>query len=201
MPPPAPTYTRYETRRRDPDPRKAALLVIDVQGHFASLAAPIMPAIASTVALCRSAGMPVVHTRHVDRDDVPRSRPLREWWPGDRIDAGTPAAELLPGAGRAEGDLVVEKSTYSAFAGTGLEEALRRAGAEEVVVCGVMTNLCCETTARDAFVRGFRVFFSADATATASRDLHEATLANMAYGFAYIVDCMRFEAALGKVAK
>jgi nicotinamidase-related amidase len=147
--------------------------------------------------------MPVVHTRHVNRDDVPRSRPLREWWPGpdDRIDAGTPAAELLPGTGRAEGeDLVVEKSTYSAFVGTGLEEALRRAGAEEVVVCGVMTNLCCETTARDAFVRGFRVFFSADATATSSRDLHEATLANMAYGFAYIVDCERLEAALGKAA-
>ncbi|RLM73759.1 hypothetical protein C2845_PM15G15050 [Panicum miliaceum] len=199
MPPSTTTYTRYETRRRDPDPRRAALLVIDVQGHFASLAAPIMPAIASTVSLCRAAGMPVVYTRHVD--PVPRRRPLGEWWPGDRIDAGTPAAELLPGTGRAEGDLVVEKATYSAFAGTGLEEALRRAGAEEVVVAGVMTNLCCETTARDAFVRGFRVFFSADATATATRDLHEATLANMAYGFAYIVDCDRLEAALGKAAR
>ncbi|CAO2043077.1 unnamed protein product [Urochloa humidicola] len=207
MPPPPPatttTYTRYETRRRDPDPRKAALLVIDVQGHFASIAAPIMPAIASTVALCRAAGMPIVYTRHVDRD-TPHNAPLREWWPGpgDRIDAGTPAAELLPGAGRVEGtDLVVEKCTYSAFAGgTGLEETLRRAGVEEVVVAGVMTNLCCETTARDAFVRGFRVFFSADATATATRDLHEATLANMAYGFAYIVDCGRLEAALGKAA-
>lgn len=197
-PPPATTYSRYETRRRDPDPRAAALLVIDVQGHFASLAAPIMPAVASTVALCRAAGMPVVYTRHVD--PVPRSRPLGEWWPGDRIDAGTPAAELLPGAGRDEGDLVVEKSTYSAFAGTGLEEALRRMGAEEVVVAGVMTNLCCETTARDAFVRGFRVFFSADATATASQDLQRATLDNMAYGFAYIVDCQRLQAALGKAA-
>ncbi|OEL30398.1 Nicotinamidase 2 [Dichanthelium oligosanthes] len=199
MPTPTATYTKYETRRRDPDPRRAALLVIDVQGHFASLAAPIMPAITTTVALCRGAGLPVVYTRHVD--PVPRSRPLGEWWPGDRIDAGTPAAELLPGAGRAEGDLVVEKSTYSAFAGgTGLEEALRRAGAEEVIVAGLMTNLCCETTARDAFVRGFRVFFSADATATATPDLQEATLANMAYGFAYIVDCERLEAALGKPA-
>ncbi|KAL6903464.1 hypothetical protein ACP4OV_004277 [Aristida adscensionis] len=174
------TYTKYETRRRDPDPRAAALLVIDVQGHFASLAAPIMPAIAATVALCRGAGIPVVYTRHVD--PVPRRRPLAEWWPGDRTDAGTPAAELLPGAGRAAGYLV----------------ALRAAGAEEVIVAGVMTNLCCETTARDAFVRGFRVFFSADATATASRELHEATLANMAYGFAYLVDCKRLEAALGK---
>ncbi|KAK3144198.1 hypothetical protein QOZ80_4AG0309970 [Eleusine coracana subsp. coracana] len=199
MPPSPKYYAKYETRRRDPNPRAAALLVIDVQGHFASLAAPAMPAIARTVALCRAAGMPVIYTRHVD--PVPRLAPLDEWWPGDRIDAGTPAAELLPGAGRrAPGDLVVEKSTYSAFHGTGLEEALRGAGVEEVVVVGVMTNLCCETTARDAFVRGFRVFFSADATATVSRDLHEATLANLAYGFAYIVDCNRLEAALGKAA-
>ncbi|XP_051218344.1 nicotinamidase 2-like [Lolium perenne] len=199
MPPPAASsaYTRYETRRRDPNPGAAALLVIDVQGHFASLTAPAMPAIATTVALCRGAGIPVIYTRHVD--PVPRSRPLAEWWAGDHIGAGTPAAELLPGAGRAAGDLVVEKSTYIAFAaGTGLEEALRGMGVEEVVVAGVMTNLCCETTARDAFVRGFRVFFSADATATASRDLHEATLLNMAYGFAYIVDCERLEAAFGK---
>ncbi|TVU15137.1 hypothetical protein EJB05_38642, partial [Eragrostis curvula] len=194
---PPPKYTKYETRRRDPNPRAAALLVIDVQGHFASLAEPAMPAIASTVALCRAAGVPVVYTRHVDPS--PRRGPLAEWWPGDCIAAGTPAAELLPGAGREDGDLVVEKSTYSAFAGTtGLEAALRGMGVEEVIVAGVMTNLCCETTARDAFVRGFRVFFSADATATASRDLHEATLANMAYGFAYIVDCKRLEAALGK---
>jgi hypothetical protein len=102
MPPPA-KYTKYETRRRDPNPRTAALLVIDVQGHFAPLAAPAMPAIARTVALCRGAGMPVVYTRHVDAE--PRSGPLEEWWPGDRIDAGTPANELLPGAGRVPGDL------------------------------------------------------------------------------------------------
>uniref|UniRef100_A0A0E0KT03 Isochorismatase-like domain-containing protein n=1 Tax=Oryza punctata TaxID=4537 RepID=A0A0E0KT03_ORYPU len=155
-PPPSYNRYRYETRRRDPNPRAAALLVVDVQGHFASIAAPATPALAATVALCRAAG-------------------------------------------RREGDLVVEKRTYSGFAGTRLEEALRRMGVEEVIVTGVMTNLCCETTARDAFVRGFRVFFSADATATASQGLQEATLANMAYGFAYIVDCQRLEAAFGKV--
>jgi len=63
-------------------------------------------------------------------------------------------------------------------------------------VAGVMTNLCCETTAREAFVRGFRVFFSVDATATSSVDLHEATLKNLAYGFAYFLDCERLKLAL-----
>lgn len=84
--------------------------------------------------------------------------------------------------------MVVEKSTYSAFRKTGLEEKLVEMGVDEVIVTGVMTNLCCETTAREAFIRGFRVFFSTDATATSDVDLHEATLKNMAYGFAYLID-------------
>lgn len=93
-------------------------------------------------------------------------------------------------------DQVVEKSTYSAFQGTRLEEVLKERRVEEVIVTGVMTNLCCETTARDAFIKGFRVFFSADATATADKELHEATLKNLAYGFAYLVDCERLEQGL-----
>lgn len=84
------------------------------------------------------------------------------------------------------------------LAGTNLEEKLKKMGVEEVIVSGVMTNLCCETTAREAFVRGFRVFFSTDATATTSEDLHQATLKNMAYGFAYLVDCKRIKQAFSK---
>lgn len=68
-------------------------------------------------------------------------------------------------------------------------------GIKEVIVTGVMTNLCCETTAREAFVRGFRVFFSTDATATSLPELHDATLKNLAYGFAYLVDCKRIQSA------
>lgn len=92
--------------------------------------------------------------------------------------------------------MVVEKSTYSAFRKTGLEEKLVEMGVDEVIVTGVMTNLCCETTAREAFIRGFRVFFSTDATATSDIDLHEATLKNMAYGFAYLIDCNSLKLAL-----
>ncbi|XXG60368.1 hypothetical protein AAC387_Pa04g2295 [Persea americana] len=75
---------------------------------------------------------------------------------------------------------------------------LRDKGIEEVIITGVMTNLCCETTARDAFVRGFRVFFSTDATATSSREMHEATLLNLGYGFAYLVDCNSLKMGFGK---
>lgn len=71
-------------------------------------------------------------------------------------------------------------------------------GVKEVIVTGVMTNLCCETTAREAFVKGFRVFFSTDATATSSLELHDASLKNMAYGFAYLVDSERIREAFFK---
>ena len=53
----------------------------------------------------------------------------------------------------------------------------------------MVSNLCCETTARDAFVRDFRVFFLSDGTASSEKELHTATLKNLAYGFAYIKTC------------
>ena len=109
---------------------------------------------------------------------------------------GTAEAELMPELERLPEDMVVGKNTYSAFRNTRLEEQLREMGVEEVIVTGVMTNLCCDTTAREAFIRGFRVFFSTDATATSDLELHEATLKNLAYGFAYFVDCKRLQEGL-----
>ncbi|KAH0451678.1 hypothetical protein IEQ34_018977 [Dendrobium chrysotoxum] len=191
----AASYKEYEIRQRNPNPKSAALLVIDMQNYFSTMAEPILPALRFTVDICRAAGVPIFYTRHRHRSPEDYGM-LGEWWAGDLIFDGTPGAELLPDIGRREGDRVVEKNTYSAFAGTGLEETLRELNVEEVIVTGVMTNLCCETTAREAFVKGFRVFFSTDATGTSNRDLHEATLKNMAYGFAYLVDCLRLKAAL-----
>ncbi|KAG0491659.1 hypothetical protein HPP92_004711 [Vanilla planifolia] len=188
------SYSKYDIRKRDVDPKSAALLVIDMQSYFSGIAKPIIPALRSTVDLCRAAAIPVIYTRHCHRSTKDHGM-LGEWWSGNLIYDGTPAAQLLPDIGRRDGDRVLEKSTYSAFSGTGLEEILKSMGVEEVIVTGVMTNLCCETTAREAFVRGFRVFFSTDATATSSQELHDATLSNMAYGFAYLVDCRRLKAS------
>ncbi|KAL7246021.1 hypothetical protein ACSBR2_001201 [Camellia fascicularis] len=184
------SYEKFEIRKRNPNPKISVLLVIDMQNYFSSIGKPILSAINTTIDLCRRSSIPVLFTRHRHKSPSDYGV-LGEWWNNDLILDGTPEAELMPELGRKPGDGVVEKNTYSAFRGTGLEERLREMGVEEVIVTGVMTNLCCETTAREAFVRGFRVFFSTDATATASAELHEATLKNMAYGFAYLVDCER----------
>lgn len=188
------SYKKYEIRKRNPNPKTSVLLVIDMQSYFSSIAKPIIPSITTTIDLCRRASIPVIYTRHSHKSPADYGM-LGEWWNDDLIFDGTPEAELMPEVGRRPTDLVVEKNTYSAFRGTGLEERLVEMGVEEVIVTGVMTNLCCETTAREAFVRGFRVFFSTDATATSAVELHEATLMNMAYGFAYLVDCNRLQQA------
>jgi len=57
---------------------------------------------------------------------------------------------------------------------------------EDLVITGVLTNLCCESTARDAYFRDYRVFFTADGTATINERMHLASLLNVAYGFGYV---------------
>ncbi|KEH40941.1 putative nicotinamidase [Medicago truncatula] len=189
------SYETYEVRKRNPNPQTCALLVIDMQNYFSSMAALILANLNTTITLCRRASIPVIFTRHCHKSPSDHGM-LEEWWFGDLIMDGSIEAELMTALDRKGEDMVVEKSTYSAFRNTGLEEKLKEMGVDEVIVTGVMTNLCCETTAREAFIRGFRVFFSTDATATSDLDLHEATLKNMAYGFAYFLDCHRLKHAL-----
>ena len=100
---------------------------------------------------------------------------------------GTPDWQLMPEFTPGEEDLLIDKNRYSAFFNTDLDETLRAEGIEELIITGVMTNCCCETTAREGFVRDYRIFFAADATATANDDLHLSTLKTLAYGFAHIV--------------
>lgn len=195
-----PSYYKYEIRKRNPNPSKCALLVIDMQNYFSDISGPIIPALNTTINLCRSRKIPVLFTRHNHKSPSDHGM-LGEWWDRKLVFDGTPEADLLPDLARdKELDRVVEKNTYSAFQGTGMEGFLREMGIEEVIITGVMTNLCCETSARGAFIRGFRVFFSTDATATSDAELHESTLKNMANGFAYLVDCKRLESCL-KVEK
>ena len=110
---------------------------------------------------------------------------LGEWW-GDLITEGTADHGLLRETGFTEGDPVIAKKRYNAFAGTDLADRLRERGVRDLAISGVMTNLCVETTTRDAFVRDFQVRVLMDATATATEDMHLATLLNLAYGFAYL---------------
>ncbi len=188
------------------DPAKAALLVVDMQRFFLDAASPtftcsgaaILPSVARTIEAFRSRGRPIIYTRHVHHPEKLDAGIMQWWWQGMCLE-GSPESDVHPDiAPRAE-DKVVLKHRYSAFYDTDLETVLRCLGIGDIVVCGVMTNLCCESTARDAYYRDYRVFFLADATGTVSEHMHVASLLNLAFGFASVttVDNVLRELAVG----
>jgi isochorismate hydrolase len=177
---------QYNIRRARPNPDRCALLVIDMQQYFLSIAAPILGNVMSVIKACKSKGVKIIFTRHGHRDISKDGGMLKKWW-GDLIDYGSKDWKLIDSLKPTDTDVIVDKNRYSVFQGTGLEERLKSGEIEELIITGVMTNCCCETTARDAFVKDFRVFFVSDATATVNDELHIASLKNLAYGFAHII--------------
>ncbi|WJX17023.1 Nicotinamidase 2 [Trifolium repens] len=90
----SPSYEKYEVRKRNPNPKSCALLVIDMQNYFSSMSAPILDNINTTIALCRRASIPVIFTRHCHKSSSDHGM-LHEWWFGDLIVDGTVEADLI----------------------------------------------------------------------------------------------------------
>ncbi len=183
-------------------PETLALLVLDMQRYFLDKtshayvpsAEAIVPRIEELLAAFSGRGLLVAFTRHLNSaEDAGR---LAQWWQ-DLITVENPLSELTPEL-EARAGVVIQKSQYDAFYKTRLEEVLKARGVGQLVICGVMAHLCCETTARSAFVRGFEVLFTIDGTATYNEGFHRATLLNLAHGFAYPVLVEEVLAAMGK---
>jgi len=192
-----------QRRRRLPSfsPGRSALLVLDMQDYFLDpsshafvpSAQAIIPGIQ---ALCRAYAareLPLFFTRHIN--DTSNAACMATWW-REIMTAAHPLSRITRQLDASAG-FVVEKSQYDAFYGTSLEEMLHSKPSPQVVICGVMTHLCCETTARSAFVRGFEVFFTVDGTATYLESFHRASLLNLAHGFATPVLVHEILAAFG----
>ena len=170
-------------------PDKAALLVVDCQNYFVAEpkpdGAPILPRIKTLIDSFRKAGSPVIFTRHMHKADGSDLGVIGQWW-AENIMENTPESELHPSLGVRPDDIVVRKSVYSSFARTDLEKILRDLGVTDLVIVGVMTNLCCETAARDAFCRDFRIFFPADVNGALAEEMHFASLINISFGFGVV---------------
>jgi isochorismate hydrolase len=189
--------TRYNIRKAKPDPARCALLVIDMQRFFRPIPDPIIDNVTAIIAHARSSGMPVVYTRHGHEDLSKDGGLLAEWW-GDLAIRGSYEWELLDNLDVADDDIIVDKNRYDAFHGTELDSTLRSRNVDQLIITGVLTNCCCETTAREAFVRDYRVFFLSDATATANEDLHVASLKNLAFGFSHILSTQQLISMEGR---
>ncbi len=181
---------KYNTHDWTPEKGRTAVLLIDLQEYFREIIAPILENVRSIIEAARESNIPLFFTQHGHTPGKDHGI-LGRWWT-DLIIEGSKEAVLLPELDLNPDDLHIPKKTYSAFHQTGLEEKLRTMDITDLVIGGVMTNLCCETTARDAFVRNFRVFFLADGTSTIGHDLQLATLKNLGYGFATLLSCSQF---------
>ena len=181
---------RLNTHEQRPAQGRTAVLLIDLEEYFRGLISPIIGDLLEVIGAAANSRIPVYVTRHRHLSGQDPGM-LGEWW-ADLIWEGSPGAQLLPEIGDIPADHVIAKDRYSAFHGTSLDERLQEQGISDLVIGGVMTNLCCETTAREAFVRDYRVFFLADGTATVSREFHMASLVNLAYGFATLMTCRAF---------
>lgn len=172
---------------------KAALLVIDMQKFFLDPQSPsftvgglaILPRLQTLIKAFREADRPVIYTRHVHHPDHIDSGILGWWWEGMCIE-GSPQSEIHDDIAPRPAEKVILKHRYSAFYNTDLETILRCLKVEDLVITGIMTNMCCESTARDAYFRDYRVFFLADGTGSVTEDMHVASLLNLAFGFAYV---------------
>jgi isochorismate hydrolase len=179
--------SQLNTHHWIPDKDGTGILLIDLQEYFREIITPILENIIGVISMAREKKIPLFFTQHGHKTGE-KPGMLAQWWT-DLIIKGSDDARLLSDLDIREEDSIIPKTTYSAFHKTNLEENLKNNGITDLVIGGVMTNLCCETTARDAFVRDFRVFFLADGTSTVSEHFHLATMKNVGYGFATLMGC------------
>jgi|SRR6185437_1536592 len=176
--------SEYNIRKSTINHKKAVLIVIDMQETFRSIISDtLIENIKKMIKHAETNGTKVIFTRH--NDHFPQSKSLMKWWDGQSLEKDSDSWQIIKELDPA-GRTIIDKNQYSAFFDTNLNDILQKDGIEDVIITGVMTNCCCETTSRDAFQLGYRVFFINDATSTDNKDLHLSTLKTLSYGFAYI---------------
>jgi ureidoacrylate peracid hydrolase len=186
---------------------KTALVVVDMQTYFVApgmagevpMAREIVPNINRLAAALRAAGGTVAWVTNNFPDDIEESWSvmMRELFAAPRREAmlehlreGGAGHPLYHELETAEGDWHVYKTRFSAFiqGSSDLEARLRAAGIDTILVAGTLTNVCCESTARDAMMRNFRVVMVSDCNATYNDDDHNAALNSLFQVFADVMD-------------
>lgn len=167
-----------------------ALLVLDMQDYFLDPAShafvPSAPAIINgineLICVFKKKNLPVIFTKHINTPE--NAGQMKTHWK-DLITDNDPL-NCLTRALAVESSTVILKSQYDAFYNTELESILRSAFCDTVVICGVMTHLCCDSTARSAFIKGIKVVMPVDGTASYNRKFHLYSLYNLSHGFAIV---------------
>ena len=183
------------------DPAHTALIVIDMQrdfiepggfgaalGNDVSLLKKIVPTVARLLEAFRAAKLPIVHTREChkpDLSDCPPAKLLRGK-PSLRIGdprsmgrilvAGEPGADIVPELAAKPGEIVLDKPGKGAFYATPLGDMLKARGITHLVFAGVTTEVCVQTTMREANDRGYECLLAEDATESYLPEFKKAAL-------------------------
>jgi len=170
-----------------------ALLVIDVQNEYFTGRLPVtfpegsLNNILKAMDCAACVGMPMIVIQHsaAGKDSLTFQKSSEGW-------------KLHPEIELRRRDILIEKSLPGSFTGTELEKLLREAGVGRVAICGYMAQMCCDTTARQAFHLGFQVDFLSDAIGTlavqnsagaiSAPDLHHAVMVTQAMRFARVME-------------
>jgi nicotinamidase-related amidase len=178
----------YNTHKQQINANSSALLVIEMQEVFRSEMGLIsnkrIQNVQHLISFANKNQMPVILVRHNDSSES--SNNMINWW-GDKLEKGSQLWEIIPEIDTTN-CIIIDKSQYSAFYGTNLDNILKSRSINSVVICGLMTNCCCETAARDAFMLGYNVVFVNDATATINDDLHLSAIKNISFGFGSVIN-------------
>lgn len=195
-------------------PEETALLVIDMQRAFFDNAYSLgqvgmdveplraaIPGVDRVIKTARKHDIPVIYTRYVYQPGLIDFGPQRHERARRRVALGSLAPdseeiELLPHLDVRADDIVIDKSRPSALYGTRLEPVLNSLRVRNLILCGVTTNVCVETTARDAGQRDLNVFVIEDATAEATEERHRHALESIAWGFGTVLDSAQLAEAL-----
>lgn len=186
--------SRFKARGGDLRPEKAGLLIVDLIDFFVDRnSSAYLPqsraAVLGAVRLLeafRASGRPVFFARHAYRDPASDGGLMTQWWV-KACREGHPESRVTAALAPRPGETVLRKTRYSAFSNSRLAGALRAAGVCDLVVCGLATNLCVESTARAAFDLGVSTFVPADATVAHDEQLHLGALRSLAQGFSRVM--------------
>jgi ureidoacrylate peracid hydrolase len=191
------------------NPQRTALIIVDMQkvfcvkgeGLYVPDTANIIGNIDILKTLMRERKMPVIYLRHVVRGDGSDTGRMQDFYPNvnELLGRDNPSVEIIDELYPKAGDIVVDKLFYSGFHNTDLDAILRMKDIDTLIICGTVTNVCCETTVRDGVHREYKMIVLADANAAmpypdmgfgkvTSTEVQRISLSTMAYEFAEVTD-------------